>query len=102
MENEGAEVRPEADVPPPFPNHEHPPVKWSRRGSAKYQLFSAARRGCMQCVEHWISQNRSATMWSSDNNDWKAIDWAWEGMAKDYADKAALLSVIEYLEPISS
>ena len=56
----------------------------------------------MQCVEHWISQNRSATMWSSDNNDWKAIDWAWEGMAKDYADKAALLSVIECLEPISS
>ena len=56
----------------------------------------------MQCVEHWISQNRSATMWSSDNNEWKAIDWAREGMAKDYADKAALLSVIEYLEPISS
>jgi len=101
MKTGEAEVGSEAEVPPPFPNHEHPPVKWLRRGSAKYQLFSAARRGCMQCVVHWTSQNRSAALWSSDNNNWTAIDWAREGVDKDYADNAALHRVIEYLDTLA-
>ena len=88
----------DAEVEAPFPRHEHPPVKMSRRRAAKYHLFSAARRGCMQCVRHWVETHADARAWTSDAHGWSAADWAKEAIEEGYADPEALRNVVEYLE----
>ena len=90
----------EREMAPPYPLHDHPPVKWSRRTVAKYHLFSAARRGCHQCVAHWTTWSAAAASWTSDTNNWQALDWAVQGLADGYGDPDALRGVIAYLQAL--